>query len=129
MSNGLSQEFIAARREQLEERRNNLLAELQNVADRDPRSHRLAFNAGFPEYGESMEDNALEVTAFEGNLAMEETLETSLETTDRALKKIADGTYGTCEKCGQLIEPRRLEAFPSAGSCMACKRKAAGRSA
>ena len=32
-----------------------------------------------------------------------------------------------CEKCGQLIEPRRLEAFPSAGSCMACKRKAAGR--
>lgn len=129
MSNGLSQEFIAARKAQLEERRANLLADLQNVADRDPRSHRLAFNAGFPNYGESMEDNALEVTAFEGNLAMEETLEMSLETTDRALKKVADGTYGTCEKCGQLIEPRRLEAFPSAGSCMACKRKAAGHSA
>jgi DnaK suppressor protein len=127
MTTGLSPEFIAARKTQLEERRTNLLSELSNIADRDPRSHRLAFNADFPNYGESMEDNALEVTAFEGNLAMEETLEISLETTDRALKKIADGAYGTCEKCGQLIEPRRLEAFPSAGSCMACKRKAAGR--
>jgi RNA polymerase-binding transcription factor DksA len=72
-----------------------------------------------------MEDNALEVTAFEGNVAMEETLEMSLETTERALKKIEEGTYGTCEKCGQLIEPKRLEAFPSAGACMSCKRKAA----
>ena len=125
MSTGLSSKFIAARKAQLEERHKNLLTEMGSVADRDPRSHQTAFNPDFPNFGDSMEDNALEITAFESNLAMEENLETSLETTERALKKIEDNTYGICEKCGQLIEPKRLEAFPSATACMSCKKKAA----
>jgi DnaK suppressor protein len=125
MSTGLSSEFIAARKAQLEQRRQNLLGELSSVADRDPRTKQVAYNPGFPNFGDSMEDNALEITAFEGNMVMEETLGVSLETTERALKKIEDGTYGTCEKCGQLIEPKRLEAFPSATACMSCKKKAA----
>lgn len=127
MTSGLSPEFIAARKKQLEERKAEILKELGDVADRDPRSHRLAFNPEFPNYGDSMEDNALEVTAFESNVAIEDNLETALENTERTLKKIEDGKYGLCEKCGQLIEPRRLEAFPSAVSCMNCKKKLASR--
>lgn len=33
------------------------------------------------------------------------------------------GTYGTCERCGNEIEPARLEALPYATLCMDCKRR------
>jgi len=33
---------------------------------------------------------------------------------DEALRRIDDGTYGQCERCGQPIDERRLEAMPTA---------------
>jgi RNA polymerase-binding transcription factor DksA len=38
-----------------------------------------------------------------------------------ALNRLADGTYGTCSKCGGPIEPRRLEAQPTATRCFECQ--------
>ena len=29
-----------------------------------------------------------------------------------ALKRLEEGTYGTCQRCGKSIDPERLEAFP-----------------
>jgi DnaK suppressor protein len=40
---------------------------------------------------------------------------------DRALAKIADGTYGLCEECHQPIPEARLEALPYAALCVSCK--------
>ena len=40
---------------------------------------------------------------------------------DAALAKIANGKYGICENCGQLITKARLEALPFARLCIACK--------
>ena len=37
-----------------------------------------------------------------------------------ALQSIDDGTYGTCIRCNQPIDPRRLEADPAAMTCMNC---------
>ena len=42
---------------------------------------------------------------------------------DRALARIADGTYGSCESCGRPIGKRRLMAFPRATLCMECKQR------
>ena len=47
------------------------------------------------------------------------TLEGRYNDIRRALKKISDGTYGTCEICGQTIEEDRLEANPAARTCKA----------
>ncbi len=33
---------------------------------------------------------------------------------DQALLRIKEGTYGTCARCGQPIDERRLEAVPTA---------------
>jgi RNA polymerase-binding transcription factor DksA len=41
--------------------------------------------------------------------------------TERALSRIALGTYGICEVCGKPIGKYRLQAFPRATLCMACK--------
>ncbi len=40
---------------------------------------------------------------------------------DAALARIADGTYGTCEICGQPIEAERLAAMPEARTCTPCQ--------
>jgi DnaK suppressor protein len=53
-------------------------------------------------------------------------LATSRESTlqiDRALARIEDGTYGTCEACDQPIGKLRLQAFPRATLCVSCKQK------
>ncbi len=36
---------------------------------------------------------------------------------DRALERLAVGTYGVCEACGQPIGEARLEAWPAARFC------------
>jgi DnaK suppressor protein len=43
---------------------------------------------------------------------------------DAALKRIDDGTYGTCITCGDQIRYERLEASPWAALCIDCKRRA-----
>ena len=42
---------------------------------------------------------------------------------DRALARIADGTYGICESCGEPIGKMRVMAFPRATLCMTCKQR------
>jgi DnaK suppressor protein len=38
-----------------------------------------------------------------------------------ALEKIDEGTFGTCEVCGEPIEFKRLEARPVTSHCIECK--------
>jgi len=45
---------------------------------------------------------------------------------DAALKRIEEGTYGTCAGCGTEIPEGRLEANPWASLCIDCKRRAEG---
>ncbi|MGH3417194.1 MAG: TraR/DksA family transcriptional regulator [Actinocrinis sp.] len=42
---------------------------------------------------------------------------------ERALGRIAGGTYGVCESCGESIGKARLQVFPRATLCMGCKQK------
>jgi RNA polymerase-binding transcription factor DksA len=39
---------------------------------------------------------------------------------DLALQRVADGTYGVCEVCGQAIPADRLSARPAARTCVGC---------
>jgi DnaK suppressor protein len=45
----------------------------------------------------------------------------SVDEIDRALAKIASGTYGLCERCGKEIPRPRLKALPYAALCVQCK--------
>jgi DnaK suppressor protein len=51
---------------------------------------------------------------YEGNTNILGQLDGQLAEVNAALDRIAKGTYGICEKCGQPIEKDRLEANPSA---------------
>jgi DnaK suppressor protein len=37
-----------------------------------------------------------------------------------ALKRISEGAYGICAQCGADIDPKRLQALPTATRCISC---------
>lgn len=41
----------------------------------------------------------------------------------KALARIKIGKYGICEKCGKMIDTRRLIAEPEATMCVKCKKE------
>lgn len=51
-------------------------------------------------------------------VAAHDKLQLTLVDVDRALEKLEDGTYGTCDVCGNPIGDERLEALPWAGLCV-----------
>ena len=54
----------------------------------------------------------------EKDFSLLEQLEAELDELDRALRKLDDGTYGTCEACGERIPAERLETVPGARFCV-----------
>lgn len=44
-----------------------------------------------------------------------------LKEINRALERVARGSYGVCEGCGQDISPARLKAIPWARYCLLCQ--------
>lgn len=59
----------------------------------------------------------------EKNLALLTVMERKLESVNMALRAIEKGSYGICERCGQPIDPARLEVRPDATLCLACQRE------
>ena len=47
--------------------------------------------------------------------------ETALTEVLAALKRMDDGRYGGCERCGNAIEVERLEVLPQAALCLPCQ--------
>lgn len=43
-----------------------------------------------------------------------------LAAVEAAQRRLEDGTYGSCERCGQPIAKARLEARPTASTCIRC---------
>lgn len=73
-------------------------------------------------------DNHLAETATvtldrEIDYTLKENSEQVLAAIDEALERIAEGTFGICESCGNPIGEERLEAIPYATKCIDCKRK------
>ena len=63
-------------------------------------------------------DQADVTISSEGNASLLADLEARYDTVLLALKKIEEGTYGTCEVCGAPIEEARLGADPAAATCL-----------
>lgn len=62
----------------------------------------------------------------EKELSILEEIEEELDDVERALHRLDQGTYGTCEVCHQPISDERLEARPAARFCVEHQRAAEG---
>ena len=54
----------------------------------------------------------------ERDQSLGEQVESELADVERALHKLDDGTYGTCEACGKPIGDERLAALPATRFCV-----------
>jgi DnaK suppressor protein len=102
--------------EQLSHQRDDLRREIED-SGADPDSDEVSFeaDAGFSDRSHSTEERS-------SVIAVVRALRSNLHDVDRALAKIAGGTYGTCERCGRPIADERLEAIPWALLCIDCKK-------
>jgi RNA polymerase-binding protein DksA len=55
--------------------------------------------------------------------ALVQRLQYKLESIDHALRMAKTGTYGVCERCGNRIDPARLDVLPEATLCLDCQRQ------
>ena len=97
------QDALARIRAELERERKELRGQLEEQG--------IDFDENFADSGQ--------VAAEQGeHRALIDRLTGALRDVDRALAKLDDGTYGTCEVCSDEIAEPRLEAMPSARYCI-----------
>lgn len=71
-------------------------------------------------FGKRIGDGTVEAISRLTEIGVGESLEASLERTERALAKLAEGSYGRCDACGEPIRLARLKAQPDSALCVAC---------
>lgn len=54
----------------------------------------------------------------EKDLSIEQNVRDLLNKIERALKRMGEGTYGICERCGKPIEKARVKALPYVDLCI-----------
>jgi DnaK suppressor protein len=67
-------------------------------------------------------ENASVTLDREIDYSLEENAENVLAAIDEALRRIGEGSFGVCARCGKPIGEARLEAIPYATKCIDCKR-------
>lgn len=65
---------------------------------------------------------ATHVAEQQRDLALRERAEQHLAAVDAALRRIDEGRFGLCRRCGRPIADERLEALPWAAECIDCQR-------
>lgn len=93
----------------LKKRRAELLGELREIAD--------ALDDAPPQ---DWEDRSAERQGDEVLEALGQHDKEEVRRIDAALFRIVSGTYGECQKCGEAISPKRLEALPDTPFCARC---------
>jgi RNA polymerase-binding transcription factor DksA len=69
-------------------------------------------------YDQHQADVGTETFEREKDLAILERVDAELTDVEHALRRLDDGTYGTCEACGRPISEERLEAMPATRLCL-----------
>ena len=103
----------------LEQEEKNLIDQLNRIANKNPMA-KGDFTVRVPSYGDEDDENAQEITDLDKNFALEQELESKLNSIRKTRQKIQEGTYGKCENCGIEIAPERLKAIPESTKCITC---------
>ncbi|MFL6074537.1 MAG: TraR/DksA family transcriptional regulator [Mycobacteriales bacterium] len=120
MPEGWSAEEIAAVKASLQTRAQELRDDLaRQIAELDE-IQRAQQGEGA---GDDQADVGSKTFEREHEMALAENSRELLAQVERALDRIAAGTYGRCENCGNPIPKARMQAFPSATLCVTCKER------
>ena len=115
----MDQQIQSRIKKQLEAELERLEAE---VAEIEREGHEaLSEASGENNYRDHMADQGSATFERELDMTLDENVRAALAEVRKALARIEDGTYGTCERCSQPISDSRLEAMPTANLCITCK--------
>lgn len=120
MGTKFTKEKLEFFKKKLEDRKKELESALSYVAQKNP-ANPEDWETTVPDMNVMISDkNELAdiFEEFENRAAIEDKLEEKLTFVKEALEKIEKGTYGICETGGEMIDEKRLEAYPSAKNCM-----------
>lgn len=76
---------------------------------------------GKMDFGDAFADAAAATAERTETMGIIDNLKHQLDDVDAALARVEDGTYGTCESCGEQISAARLEFRPMSVKCVNCK--------
>jgi DnaK suppressor protein len=79
--------------------------------------------AGEISFGKRIGEGTTEAISRLTDVGVGHSLEATAERVARALAKLEEGTYGTCDRCGGPIAPGRLRAAPESARCIECARR------
>jgi DnaK suppressor protein len=102
------------------ERRQTLTREIDELIARHRSDQLLQREQSVADTG----DRSLQDSTGEQQISILEVRNRMRNQIDEALRRLEDGTYGTCEDCSREINPERLKAMPFARRCLECQRKA-----
>ena len=105
----------------LEHFRSILLEQLRQNSDRVRTDQAAALEAAADDGVKDSVDMSLQDVNQELMLRLGERDSQTVADIDEALLRIDEGTYGQCERCGNQIDERRLEALPTARYDAACQ--------
>jgi RNA polymerase-binding transcription factor len=111
---------VAVYRQRLEAERARLLDDLHRL-DVEVAENADPLDPNRGGVSNHLADDASATFEEEKTLSLRFNAEQMLEQVDKALERVADGTYGICENCGKPIPPERLEARPFATLCINCQ--------
>ncbi len=97
-----------------------LVAELQGHADHVRADQAAAIELSDDDVKDTVDMSLMDVNK-ELALRSGERESQMIADIDQALLRIQEGSYGTCARCGKLIDERRLEALPTARYDAACQ--------
>lgn len=82
------------------------------------------------DFDDDFSDRGLVSSEQTENYTLADVLQSQLSDVERALTRLDEGTYGTCEICSEPISAERLDAIPATSRCIghagADRRKPAG---
>jgi DnaK suppressor protein len=102
---------------ELRARHAELQARLATLAKAPERGAELGF-------GKRIGDGTTEAVSRLTDVGVGGSLEISQARIARALAKLAEGSYGVCDACGESIAAARLGAAPESVLCIECARRA-----
>jgi len=73
--------------------------------------------------GDDQADSGSSALEREQELTLVNNTRNLLVQTTRALERVSDGSFATCESCGSAIGKDRVLAFPRATLCVSCKQR------
>lgn len=106
-------------REEMQEEKARLEQELQeSLEELAEIDKRLEYRGDY-----SLGEGDPAIHTWEVNFAIQQRMREKVKSVREALRRIEQGTYGICQRCGSRIDRARLEVIPHATLCIDCARE------